>query len=104
MYISQPPPVRFSRRCLVRILACLRRCSWRLLKRLWHGIRWLWCRERAKDRSLEILLSSVPEKHWPQALDVHTREQHVGLSERSNPGAAYGTMTPSSKQYPGDLV
>lgn len=104
MYISQPPPVRFSHRCLARTARRLRRCSCRWLRRLWHGLKWLCYKERTRqERTLEILLSSVPEKHWPAALDALAREQQPGLSERSNPGAGYGTIAPSSEQHPGDI-
>jgi len=109
MYISQPPPVRFSQRCLVRITQRLRRCARRWLCHLWQGLKWLWGTEHGrKERSLEILLASTPEQHWPEALDALAREQRMGLSERSNPGVGCGTipaatMPHSTDEHSGDV-
>ena len=76
MYSSQPPPVRFSQRCLVRITRRLRRCARRWLCHLWQSLKWLLSKDHArKERSLEMLLASTPEQHWPVALDALAREQ-----------------------------
>lgn len=74
----------------------------RLLWLLWQWFRGARKPEHRRDeRTLKLLLTTVPEARWPEALDALAREERIGASERSNPGVGYGIMPHDPRNQPG---